>query len=327
MDVINTVLLAMQDGLNTEQLVKLRNVLTLVLARGDQNCKEDLAVSQNGWAPALGLFLASKRLAGCAESTIAQYERAIRMMIVSVGKPIKDITANDLRYYMVSYQMSRNVSPSYMDTLRLYFSSFFTWLQDEEIIQVNPARRLEKVKVPSRIKHPYTADEMTALRDVCSTYRDRALLEVLYATACRVGEICSLDRSDVDFSTREIIVYGQKGKAERRVYLTPEAVYHLKKYLLTRLDDCPALFASLRSPARRITKGSVEAMLRKIGSECGVHCHPHKFRRTMLTEAAKRGMPIQEVQKMAGHKKLDTTMMYVTVSDESVKSSYNRLMA
>ena len=327
MDVINQVILAMKDDLTTEQLQKLRSVLTLVLARGAQSSKDEIALSPDGWVPALGLFLASKRLAGCADSTLAQYERAMRMMITGIGKPIREITTNDLRYYMVSYQAARNVSPGYMDTMRLYFSSFFTWLQDEEIIQTNPARRLEKVKAPTKIKHPYSADELTALRDMCPTCRDRALLEVLYATACRIGEVCSLDISDVDFKSREIVVYGQKGKAERRVFLTPEAVYHLRKYLLTRNDDCPALFVSLRAPARRVTKGSVESMLRKLGEATNIHCHPHRFRRTMLTEAAKRGMPIQEVQKMAGHKKLDTTMMYVTVSDAAVKASYERFIA
>ena len=326
MDIINYVLLAMQDNLTTEQLQKLRNVLTLALARSETD-KTDLALSPDGWVPTLGLFLASKRLAGCADSTITQYERALRMMITFINKPVKDITTNDLRYYMAQYQSTRNVSAAYMDTMRLYFSSFFTWLQDEEIIQANPARRLERIKAPERIKHPFTQDELTALRDVCGTVRDRALLEVLYATACRVGEVCSMDIADVDFKSREMIVYGQKGKAERRVYLTPEAVYHLRKYLISRNDDCPALFATLRAPARRITKGAIEAVLRKLGDDAGVHCHPHKFRRTMLTEAAKRGMPIQEVQKMAGHKKLDTTMMYVTVSDESVKASYNRFIA
>lgn len=170
MDVISSVILAMQDSLSTEQLQKLRNVLTLALSRPDTD-KTQLALSEDGWVPTVGLYLASKRLAGCADSTIEQYSRALRMMITFIGKPLNNITTNDLRYYMAHYTQVRNVSAGYMDTLRLYFSSFFTWLQDEEIIQTNPARRLERIKAPKKIKQPYTQDELTALRDVCKTVR------------------------------------------------------------------------------------------------------------------------------------------------------------
>ena len=325
MDVIDKVILAMQDDLTTEQLQKLSAVLRIQLAREASGA--ELIPSSDWWASALRLYLATKRLANCSEGTLDQYERALRMMFAAINKPLQEITTNDLRWYMADYQARRKVSMGYLNTLRLYFTGFFGWCSAEGLIRQDPAARLDRIKVPQTIKHPYTPEEIARLRDSCATLRDRALIEVLYATGCRIGEICALDVSAVDFRAREIKVWGQKGKAERLVYLTEEAVYHLRKYLLSRGDQEPALFVSLRAPARRITKDGVEAMLRKLGAATGIHCHPHKFRRTILTEAAKRGMPLQEVQRMAGHKKIDTTMMYVTTSDAAVKSSYNRFIA
>jgi len=326
MDIVNRIILAMQDDLTTEQLQKLSMVIRIQLAKEEPET-ESLVPCQDGWASALKLFLATKKLSNCADSTIQQYERALRMMFVELNKPLQSITTNDLRYYMALYQERRKVSMGYMNTIRLYFSSFFGWCNAEGLIQTNPAARLDKIKTPQVIKHPFSSEELAKIRDACNTFRDRALVEVLYATGCRVGELCSINLNDVDFRSREIIVWGQKGKAERRVYLTDVAIYHLRKYILSRDDEEEPLFVSLRAPHRRMTKESVEAVLKKIGAATNIHCHPHKFRRTILTDAAKRGMPIQEIQRMAGHKKIDTTMMYVSVSDASVKSSYDRYIA
>lgn len=326
MDVINQVILAMKDDLTTEQLQKLSMVLRLQLERSHEE-SESIVPSKDGWASALNLFLAAKKLSNCADSTLKQYDRALRLMFAEINKPLRDIATNDLRYYMALYQDRRKVSMGYLNTLRLYFNSFFGWCNAEGLIQTNPAARLDKIKTPQTIKRPFMPEELARIRDACKTYRDRALVEVLYATGCRVGEICSINLIDVDFHNREIVVWGQKGKAERRVYLTDTAIYHLKKYLLSRSDEEEPLFVSLRAPYRRMTKEGVEAMLNKIGTATNIHCHPHKFRRTILTDAAKRGMPIQEIQRIAGHKKIDTTMMYVTVSDTAVKSSYDRYIA
>lgn len=328
MDIIKSTLLAMEDTLTTEQLQKLERVLLIQLHKMEHEQRsEELAVSRDGWVATLRLYIASKRLENCAESTLAQYERCIRQMIVEINKPLADITTNDLRYYLARFQEQRNVSLSYLDTVRRYITAFFVWCQDEGVISANPARRLSRIKVPETIKRPFTAEEMAKLQDSASTLRDRAMIEVLYSTAARVSEVCSIDRADVDFDRREIIIYGQKGKKERVVYLTELAVYHLRKYLASRTDDNPALFVGLKAPHNRVTKCGLERMLRVLGDSCGVHCHPHKFRRTMLTEQGKRGVPLQEIQKYAGHAKPTTTMIYVDVSDRSVKASFDRLIA
>ena len=183
------------------------------------------------------------------------------------------------------------------------------------------------MKVPQKIKKPYTAAEREHLKDIAKTQRDLAIMELLYSTAGRIGEVVAINREDVDFYNKEIVIWGQKGKKERTVYLTDGCIYHLKKYLDSRTDDNPALFVSLRKPYRRIGKSGIEAMLRKLGLEAGIHAHPHKFRRTLLTDAGARGVPLQELQAYAGHTKADTTMLYINVKQDAVKSSFMRCIA
>ena len=326
--VINGILAGMAPDLTDEQLQKLENVLVMQLhgLKVEEECTE-LAVSDDGWERILRLYIASKRLENCAESTLQNYGRCIRMLMQAINKNLPDITTNDLRYYLAAYQHQRKFSMSYMETLRHYISSFFSWAADEGYISHNPARRLKRVKVPQKIKKPYTAAEREHLKDIAKTQRDLAIMELLYSTAGRIGEVVAINREDVDFYNKEIVIWGQKGKKERTVYLTDGCIYHLKKYLDNRTDDNPALFVSLRKPYRRIGKNGIEAMLRKLGMEAGIHAHPHKFRRTLLTDAGARGVPLQEIQAYAGHTKADTTMLYISVKQEAVKSSFMRCIA
>lgn len=326
--VINGILAAMEADLTDEQMQKLENVLVVQLhgLRIEEECTE-LVVSERHWEKTLRLYIASKRLENCAESTLENYDRCIRMLMQELNKKLPDITTNDLRYYLAMYRERRQISLSYMETLRHYISSFFAWAADEGYIVGNPARRLKRVKVPQKIKKPYTAEEREHLKDIAKTQRDLAIMELLYSTAGRIGEVVAINREDVDFYRKEIVIYGQKGKKERRVYLTDGCIYHLKKYLDSRTDDNAALFVSLRKPYNRIGKNGIEAMLRKLGLSAGIHAHPHKFRRTMLTDGGVRGIPLQELQAYAGHTKADTTMLYINVKQDAVKASFMRCIA
>lgn len=326
--VIDGIMAEMQDDLTDEQLRKLETVLVMQLhgLKIEKECT-DLVVSERHWEKVLRLYIASKRLENCAESTLENYGRCIRMLMQAINKKLPDITTNDLRYYLAVYQTQRKISLSYMETLRHYILSFFTWVTDEGYIIRNPARRLKKVKAPQKIKKPYTAEEREHLKDIAKTQRDLAIMELLYSTAGRIGEVVAINRDDVDFYKKEIVIYGQKGKKERTVYLTDGCIYHLKKYLDSRKDNNPALFVSLRRPYNRIGKNGIEAMLRKLGLSAGIHAHPHKFRRTMLTDGGTRGIPLQELQAYAGHKKADTTMLYISVNQDAVKASFMRCIA
>jgi site-specific recombinase XerD len=325
---IDNVLLAMSNDLTPEQLQHLSNVLTINL-HGYQIVEEctQLVTSESHWEKVLRLYLATKRLENCSEGTIENYRRCITMMMQSINKRLRDITTNDLRYYLATYQEQRKISLTYLETMRHYINNFFTWVQDEGYIDRNPARRLNKVKAPKKIKQPYTAAEREILKCSVSRERDLALMEVLYSTAGRINEILALNRTDVNFNGNDILIYGQKGKAERMVYLTESASYHLQKYLDSRTDDNPALFVSCRKPYRRLTDRAVQEMLKTLGERTGIHAHPHKFRRSLLTDAGARGVPLQELQKYAGHVKPDTTMIYVTVREESVRASFKRLIS
>lgn len=326
--IIDSVLEVMQTDLSQEQLQKLER--TLVMQFHGVEVREEctqLITSERGWEKILRLYIASKRLENCATSTLEQYNRCIRMLFSGIRKKVQDITTNDLRYYLAMYQERRKISLAYLETLRHYISSFFEWATDEGYINRNPARRLKRVKVPQKIKKPLTAAEREKLKDLAKTERDLAVMELLYSTAGRIGEVVSINRNDVDFYKKEILIYGQKGKKERTVYLTDSCIYHLRKYLDSRTDSNPALFVSGKKPHNRLGIGAIQAMLRKLGAETGIHVHPHKFRRTLLTDAGTRGVPLQEIQVYAGHTKPDTTMLYITVKQASVKASFERLIA
>lgn len=325
---INGILAEMSSELTDEQLHKLESILVMKLhgLKIEEECTE-ITVSEASWQRILRLYIASKRLENCAESTLENYERCIRMLMCAINKNLPDITTNDLRYYLAVYQKTRHISMSYLETLRHYISAFFTWCADEGYISGNPARRLKRVKVPQKIRKPYTAEEREHLKDIAKTQRDLAIMELLYSTAGRIGEVVAINRDDIDFANKEIVIWGQKGKKERTVYLTDGCIYHLRKYLDSRTDGNPALFVSLKRPHNRIGKNGIETMLRKLGLTAGIHAHPHKFRRTMLTDAGARGVPLQEIQAYAGHAKTDTTMLYITTKEESVKASFMRCIA
>lgn len=325
---IDEVTSAMAPELSLEQLQHLSNILTIKL-HGYQIVEEctKLTTSETQWQKVLRLYLATKQIENCSQGTIENYRRCIIMLMQALNKKLSDITTNDLRYYLAVYQEQRGIGLAYLETLRHYINAFFSWAQDEGYISFNPARRLNRVKVPKKIKHPYSSAEREILRCHAERERDLAIMEVLYSTAARIGEIIALNRDDIDFVKNQIVIYGQKGKAERVVYLTEPASHHLRLYLKSRTDNNPALFVTCKSPHKRLSKAAVQAMLRKLGSATGIHAHPHRFRRTLLTDASARGIPLQELQRYAGHAKPDTTMIYVAVQQDNIQASFKRFIA
>lgn len=274
----------------------------------------------------LALFIAAKQVEGCSRKTLDYYQSTLAMMTASLDKPYTQVTSDDLRAYLNDYERSRNSSKVTIDNIRRIMSSFFSWLEDEDYIVKSPVRRIHKVKTATKAKEVLSDEDLVTLRDSCATKRDLAIVEILASTGIRVGELVNLDRSDVNLNERECIVTG-KGNKQRPVYFDARAKLHLRSYLDARNDTNPALFVSLRDASKRVTIDGVESRLRQLGKDSGVgRVHPHKFRRTLATQAIDKGMPIEQVQKLLGHAKIDTTMHYAMVNQSNVKASHRKYL-
>ncbi|MDR0680924.1 MAG: tyrosine-type recombinase/integrase [Dysgonamonadaceae bacterium] len=274
----------------------------------------------------LTLFISSKRVEGCSEKTLKYYSATIDCMLHTVGKGIAEIATNDLRFYLAEYQNKNNSSKVTIDNVRRIFSSFFSWLEDEDYIMKSPVRRIHKVKTGKIVKETLTDENLEALRDKCPDIRDLAMVDLLASTGMRVGELVKIDRADIDFHERECVVFG-KGNSEREVYFDARTKIHLRRYLDSRKDDNPALFVSLSQPYNRLTIGGVEARMRTLGQLANIaKVHPHKFRRTLATMAIDKGMPIEQVQKLLGHVKIDTTLHYAMVNQNNVKIAHRKFI-
>lgn len=309
--------------LNHKQLGELGKVINAALSGVDLVVKADNAV---GNQDLLVTFLSAKRIEGCSEKSIKYYESTVMTMIEKVNRPIREITTDHLRTYLSDYQKRRGSSKVTIDNMRRIFSSFFGWLEDEDYILKSPVRRIHKIKTDKPIKETISDEGLELLRDTCDQMRDLALIDLLASTGIRVGELVGLNREDINFQERECVVLGKGGK-ERLVYFDARTKIHLMNYLEQRKDSNPALFVSLSSPFKRLQIGGVEIRLRELGKRAEVNkVHPHKFRRTLATRAIDKGMPIEQVQQLLGHVKIDTTMHYAMVNQANVKNSHRKFI-
>ena len=269
-------------------------------------------------------FINAKRIEGCSEKTLSYYRQTIVSMLSGIEKEPQEIVTEDLRKYLTVYQMSRKSSKVTIDNIRRILSSYFSWLEDEDYIVKSPVRRIHKVKTAKVVKDTYTDEALELMRDNCTTARDLAMIDLLASSGMRVGELVTLNREDINFNERECVVVG-KGNKERLVYFDARTKIHLQNYLEGRTDENPALFVSLKAPFDRLMIGGVEVRLRELGKRLNIpKVHPHKFRRTLATTAIDKGMPIEQVQQLLGHQKIDTTMHYAMVKQQNVKLAHRK---
>ena len=272
----------------------------------------------------LNMFLSAKRVEGCSDKTLNYYENSLRRLFSAVDCHVTHMQTDDLRTYLSHYQQKSQCSKSNIDNIRRILSSFFTWLEDENFIIKSPVRRIHKIRSSQTVKETYSDESLETMRDQCGCLRDLAMIDLLASTGMRVGELVRLNIDDIDFENRECVVFG-KGSKERPVYFDARTKIHLKNYLESRNDSNPALFVSLLSPYNRLEISGVEVRLRKLGRKLGItKVHPHKFRRTLATRAIDKGMPIEQVQQLLGHAKIDTTMQYAMVNQNNVKISHRK---
>ena len=318
------IVLDMLPYLNNAQIMQLQKVLGKALQNVQLSRESDSNEETYSNNRLTDLFLSAKRVEGCSEKSLKYYGKTICTMLEQVEKPIQEIETDDLRNYLTRYQIQKKSSRVTIDNIRRILSSFFSWLEDEDYILKSPVRRIHKVKSASTVKETYTDEALEKLRDNCENLRDLAMIDMLASTGMRVGEMVLLNREDINFEERECVVLG-KGDKERIVYFDARTKIHLQNYLNSRLDGNSALFVSLRAPHTRLNIGGIEARLREMGKKLNISkVHPHKFRRTLATVAIDKGMPIEQVQQLLGHKKIDTTMNYAMVKQQNVKLAHRK---
>ncbi|MBR0270532.1 MAG: tyrosine-type recombinase/integrase [Methanobrevibacter sp.] len=323
-EIINSIQHQIKPHLNQNQYIQLNRIL--------KNEFKDIQITTTKNTQHLNnkelltLFLKAKKTEGCSPKTIHHYKKILEKILKEINKRIEDITTDDLRNYLTTYKEENNLSKTTIDNMRRILSSFFTWLEEEDYILKNPVKRIHRIKKGIVVKETLTDENIETIIDNCENKRDRAIIELLLSTGIRVGELVKLNKNDINFQERECLVQG-KGGSERIVYFNARCKIHLKQYLNTRNDNNPALFVSLNRPHKRLGINGVEVRLKKIGEKSDIpNLHPHKFRRTLATQAIDKGMPIEQVQKLLGHVKIDTTMHYAIVNQNNVKIAHRKYL-
>lgn len=325
---INEVMDRTNYFLDNNQRIKLKEMLTEICLNYqieviEQSKRQEIQMNN---ADILNKFISSKEIEGCSTRTLKYYKDNISKMLDTVNLPIDEITTEILRNYLSNYKTNSNACMVTIDNIRRTLSSFFAWLENEDYIVKSPVRRIHKVKATKKVKETFTDENLEKLRDTCANVRDLAILELLISTGMRVGELTRLNIADMNFQERSCIVLG-KGNSEREVYFSAKSKMYIKKYLETRTDNNEALFVSLIKPYNPLGISGVEIAIRNLGRQANINkVHPHKFRRTMATMAIDKGMPVEQVQKLLGHIKMDTTMEYAMVNQNNVKNSHRKFI-
>lgn len=320
---ISEIIREMLPLLDNKQLRKLKNTLETYFFDISIKVSQDVNTEKEE-LDYLEIFLSAKKIEGCSEKTLIYYRNTIQQMLDSVEKSVCLIGTEDLRDYLADYQAEKKSSKITIDNIRRIFSSFFAWLEDEDYIIKSPVRRIHRIKSGSTIKETYTDEQLETMRDNCGNLRDLALIDILASTGMRVGELVLLNKEDISFDERECIVFG-KGDKERMVYFDARTKIHLQNYLNSRVDTNNALFVSLKAPYDRMKIGGIEVRLRELGKRLNIDkVHPHKFRRTLATVAIDKGMPIEQLQKLLGHQRIDTTLQYAMVKQSNVKNAHRK---
>lgn len=311
----------MAEYLNISQMKKLQEVLLKNLQESETISSE---ITNHDY---LEMFIAAKKIEGCSDRTVSYYRTTVEHLLKSIDTPIRKITTDEIRGYLAKYQENGRCGKTTVDNIRRNISSFFSWLEEEDYILKSPMKRIHKIKTTQSVKETISDELIERLRDACNCKRDLAMVDLLYSTGIRVGELVRLNIDDISFEERECVVFG-KGDKERRVYFDAKAKLHLQDYLEERDDDNPALFVTLDYPHQRLKISGVEIRIRKLGRSINAEkIHPHKFRRTMATRAIDKGMPIEQVQKILGHSQIDTTMQYAMVNQSNVKNAHRKYIA
>ena len=326
---INNIVLKLTDYVNREDLFHVKNIIASEVHEfiESQEDNTDIVVYDRSNEFLMRQFLATKSLEGRTEKTLNRYKFfIIKLMDFYPNKSFEKMTTNDLRYFLSVYKERGNNSDTSMDGIRRIYCSFFNWLSDEEYIAKSPAKKLSMIKHDTKKESPYTEGEIESMMINADNIRDKAIIEFLYSTACRVSELCAVNLSDIDYNKKTVLLHG-KGKKDRIVPLTDKAIFYITKYMEYRISNniqSEALFVS-RNPYERIKSDNVRRIIKTLGDKAHVeHAHPHRFRVTRITVLLKRGMKLEEVQVIAGHADINTTVNYNRSDMSFIEAEFRR---
>lgn len=283
---------------------------------------------QNNIPDCYRVYMVAKKIEGMSPESMKTYNFYLTDFFEHINRPFEQVTTNDIRIYLYETQKRTGISNRTLDGKRLVINTFMDWCWKEGYIPNNPCASIKPIKFEEKPREPLSNMELEIVRDACENYRDKAMIELFYSTGCRLSEMVNLKISDIDFTSKEVHLFG-KGSKHRTSYLNAKAEYMLKKYFeLERPKDSisDSVFVIFRKPYNEMHKGSIYARVKAIQKRSGIErsLFPHLLRHTMATDALNRGMNVAEVKEILGHEKIDTTMIYAKISHDSVKFNHKR---
>lgn len=320
----NELLMLLNDKVDDNTLINISNEIDIMLADYDINRSQSKTINLDDIKTLMDTYLVTLKIRGLSKGTTSLYSLILNNFFETVQKELEDITSKDIRGYLSKYQREHKVCNRTLSSRKTIICTFFKWLASEGYIPNNPGENVHAIKYNRIHKQAMTQLDLEKIRLACQTKREKAIIEVLYSTACRVSELSALDISDVDFETKEVTLLG-KGNQYRTSFLNAKAEVALKDYLDGRTDDNEALFVYQKEPYDRLAKSGIENIVKNImsrTSDMNVHVTPHIFRHTTATTALNRGMNIADVSKFLGHKSIATTMEYITTNLNSIKEEH-----
>lgn len=322
----NDVVAKLVDKLDPDQLNSVMEVIDDVAVAYDIHTKTTgVIVYGNELPPVASYFLASKQLENLSNTTIETYKNELIRFFKTVGKSVEDVTTNDVRCYLAKHKMN-GTSDRTIDLYRRILHSFFSWLVINEYIYRNPCSAISAIKYQANERQPLSGYELELIRVNCKTLREKALIDFLFSTGCRVSECAAVKLTDINWAERSVVIRHGKGDKRRVVYFNPESEVSLKMYLASRHDDCNALFVRTRQGVAPISVRSIELEMKRISQrvDISVPLSPHVLRHTFATTGIRSGMPIERLQALMGHSKPDTTLIYAKLDSVDLKRSHQQ---
>lgn len=321
-----SILTKLSNNFTTSQLKIINDVITAELCQYDiKEISTNIMVYQGLLPNEVKSFLVCKKIKGLTESSLKHYKQVLTHFCLNVNNDIKQLTTNDIRLYLLSYEQTHNIGKSSLDDKRRILNSFFSWMLREEIINNNPMLKIDVIKCDKKLKDTLTPMEIEQMRNACSTNRQKAMIEFLYSTGVRVSEMISINKNDIDFKNSRVKVLG-KGNKERWCFINAKAEFAIRKYILSRTDDECALFVMSKRPYSRLGKGTVEKEINEIAKKANINKNvtPHTYRRTMATQALANGAQLSDIQLMLGHTSSQTTLRYAQLDIQNLQQIHKR---